>query len=123
MQSTESLAGKHSRLALQLIEDARQEIAAGDLVQGGEKLWGATCHAIKAYCASYNLPHGKYAHRRRAVLQLADRLNNPFVRSTFGLAQSCHGNFYNDWLEQEDLDTYLPDIERLVNIILGEKAG
>ena len=123
MQSAESLAEKHTRLARQLIDDARQEIAAGDLVQGGEKLWGATSHAIRAYRASYALPHGRYAHRRRAVFDLAEQLDNPFVRVTFGIAQSCHGNFYNDWLEQEDLDAYLPDIEQLVNIVLGQKAS
>lgn len=123
MQRTESLAEKHTRLARQLIEDARQEIAAGDLVQGGEKLWGATQHALRVYCASHNLPHGRYAHRRRAVFDLAEQLDNPFVRVTFGIAQSCHGNFYNDWLEQEDLDVYLPDIEELVNIVLSQKAS
>ena len=49
----------------------------------------------------------------RAALQLAEQLNNPFVRATFGVAQSCHSNFYNDWMEQEDLEGYLPDIESL----------
>ena len=67
-------------------------------------------------------PHGKYAHRRHAVFQLAEQLNNPFVRVTFGVAQSCHSNFYNDWMEQEDLEGYLPDIESLVNIILNAMA-
>ncbi len=123
MQRTESLAEKHTRLARQLIEDAQQEIAAGDLVQGGEKLWGATSHAIRAHCASHDLAHGRYAHRRRAVFDLAEQLDNPFVRVTFGIAQSCRGNFYNDWLEQEDLDAYLPDIEELVNIVLSQKAS
>ena len=122
VQRTESETEKHTRLARQLMEDARREIAAGDTVQGGEKLWGATQHALKAYCASHNLPHGKYGHRRRAVLDLSEQLGNPFLRVTFGIAQSCHGNFYNDWLEQEDLDTYLPDIEELVNIVLSQKA-
>ena len=122
MQRTESETEKHTRLARQLMEDARSEIAAGDTVQGGEKLWGATQHALQAYCASHNLPHGKYAHRRRAVIDLAEQLGNPFVRATFAMAESCHGNFYNDWLEQEHLDRYLPDIEELVNIVLGQKA-
>ena len=122
MQRAEPEQEKHTRLARQLLEDARSEIASGDTAQGGEKLWGATSHALKAYCASHNLPHGKYAHRRRAVLSLAEQLGNPFLRAAFAMAQSCHGNFYNDWLEQEDLDTYLPDIEELVNIVLGQKA-
>ena len=122
MTADESTADKHTRLAEQLLADARREIADGDLVQGSEKLWGATSQAIKAYCASRRLPHGKYAQRRHAVFQLADDLNNPFVRVTFGVAESCHANFYNDWMEQEHLDGYLPDIEALVNIILDAKS-
>ena len=120
--AAESIADKHTRLARQLLADARQEIAAGDLVPGSEKLWGATSQALKAYCASHGLRHGKYAQRRHAVLELADELNNPFVRATFGVAESCHANFYNDWMEQEHLDGYLPDVETLVNIILNAKA-
>ena len=123
MQTHESLVDKHTRLAQQLLGDARREITDGDLVQGAEKLWGATSQALKAYCASQGLPHGKYSHRRGAALDLATRLDNPFVRSAFGVAQACHANFYNDWMEQEDLDDYLPDIEALVAIILAAKAG
>ena len=119
---TESTSEKHTRLANQLLDDAEREIAAGDLVQGAEKLWGATSQALKAYCASRGLPHSKYAHRRRAVLDLATQQNNPFIRSTFGVAESCHANFYNDWMEQEHLDTYLPDVKELVRIILDARA-
>ena len=123
MTNPSSTRDKHARLARQLLEDARREIAAGDTVQGSEKLWGATSQALKAYCESHGLPHGKYAHRRHAVFELAERLNNPFVRSTFGVAESCHSNFYNDWMEQEHLDGYLPDIETLVNTILESASS
>ena len=118
----ESEPEKHTRLALQLLDDAEREIALGDLVQGGEKLWGATSQALKAYCASRGLPHSKYAHRRRAVLDLAIEQGNPFIRSTFGVAESCHANFYNDWMELEHLVVYLLDIKELVRIILDAKA-
>ena len=123
MQTNESTSEKHTRLALQLLDDAKREIAAGDLVQGSEKLWGATSQALKAYCASRGLPHSKYAHRRRAAFELAVELNNPFVRITFGIAESCHANFYNDWMEQEHLDGYLPDIEELVKTVLSAGSG
>lgn len=118
MQTNESTSEKHTRLAHQLLGDAKREIAAGDLVQGSEKLWGATGQALKAYCASRGLPYSKYAHRRHAHFEMADRLNNPFIRTAFGVAESCHANFYNDWMEQEHLDSYVPDIEELVSIIL-----
>ncbi len=119
---TESTSEKHTRLANQLLDDAEREIAAGDLVQGAEKLWGATSQALKAYCASHGLPHSKYAHRRRAVLDLAIEQDNPSIRAIFGIAQSCHANFHYDWMEQEHLDTYLPDIKELVRIILDARA-
>ena len=123
MLEQESLTEKHTRLAYKLLEDAGREIAVGDTIQGGEKLWGATSHAIKAYCASRGMPHSKYSHRWSAVLDLADQQGNPFIRSTFLVAESCHANFYNDWMEQEHLDVCLPDIRQLVEIILGAKAG
>ncbi len=123
MTTSEKQSEKHTRLAHQLLADAELEIAAGELVQGAEKLWGATSQALKAYCASHGIPHSKYQHRRQAILELATQLNNPAVRLAFGVAESCHANFYNDWMEQEHLDAYLPDIRELVHLILDTKLA
>ena len=123
MTTTETPAEKHTRLAQELLDDASREIAAGDLMQGSEKLWGATTQALRAYCASREMPHGKYAQHRSAANQLARERNDPSIRTVYGLAQSCHANFYNDWMEQEDLYDYLPDIQRLVDKILTAKAN
>ena len=113
---------KHTRLAYQMLEDPRTEIAAGDTVQGGEKLWGAASYAIKSYCASLGPPHSRYAERRPSVRDLAGRLDNPSLREHFGIALSCHANFYNDWLEQEDLAENVDYIEELVSIVLSQRA-
>ena len=123
MPGDKKIIEKHTILARKLLEDAEAEIAAGDLVQGGEKLWGATSQALRAYCESHGLPHGRYQHRRRAVLDLAEELGNPTIRMAFGIAQACHGNFYNDSIEQEDMETYLPDIRELVRVILEAGGG
>lgn len=122
MPGNELIIEKHTGLALKMLEDAQREIEAGDLPQGGEKLWGATSQALRAYCESHGLPHGRY-HRRQAVLDLAEGLGNPSIRMAFGIAQACHGNFYNDSIEQEDMETYLPDIRELVRTILDARAG
>ena len=123
MQSAESLSGKHTRLAHRFLDDARREIAGGDTAQGGEKLWGAASHALKAYCASRNIPHAGYAHRRQAVRELAERLGNPSLRLLFRIAEACHANFYNDWMEREELEEDLQYIEEFVIIVLSQKAG
>ena len=39
-----------------------------------------------------------------------------------GTARSCHANFYNDWMEQEELEGYLPDIQAFVNQLLEARA-
>ena len=123
MTQREPPVEKHTRLALKLLDDAGREISSGDLIQGSEKLWGATSQAIRAYCASRCLPHSKYSYRQHAILQLADQTGDDFLNAGFGVAESCHGNFYNDWLEQEHLDRYLPVIQTLVEKILEAKTS
>ena len=76
----------------------------------------------QAYCASWGLPHSRYAHRRRALLDLADRTGDRFLPMAFGTAESCHANCYNDWMDQEHLETYLPGIQRLV-LLLDAQAS
>ena len=122
MQIDEAQTEKQARLAHQMLDQAKREISAGDLTQGSEKLWGATTQALKSYCASRGMPYGKYQHRRRALMDLALQQDNLFIRSTFGVAQSCYSNFSNDRMEQEDLDSYVPDIEELVRIVLAARA-
>ena len=122
MNTSETSTEKHTRLAEKLMDDASREIAVGELVQGSEKLWGAASQALKAYCASHGMPHGKYAQRRHAALELADEHGDASIRLAFKLAESCHANFYNDWMEQEDLDSHVADIRTLVEKILNARA-
>ncbi|MYC31845.1 MAG: hypothetical protein F4X64_01560 [Chloroflexi bacterium] len=123
MNPEESQTEKHTRLAEKLMRDASREIAEGELVQGSEKLWGAASQALKAYCASRGIPHGKYAQRRHAALELSDEREDDSIRLAFKLAESCHANFYNDWMEQEDLDSHVADIRTFVEKILDARAA
>ena len=53
---------------------------------------------------------------------LAERTGDRFLRTAFATAQSCHLNFYNDWMDQEDLETYLPNIQHLMHLLLDAQA-
>ena len=119
-QEIETLQQKHTRLAWHLLEQADHEMLAGDLIQSSEKLWGATSHALKAYCESRGWRHGKYAQRAYAVKKLAAEKGDESIVSAFKVAESCHANFYNDWLEFATLDEHRVDIRRLVEKILAE---
>ena len=119
MQSTNPQIRNHARLARRFLDDADREFAAGDLLQASEKLWGATSHSLKALCGQRGWAHAKYAHRREAAQRLAAELGDETVFAYFKIAQSCHANFYNDWMYAEDVDTSRAYIRELVGKILS----
>lgn len=111
---------KHARLARQLLDQADQEMMAGDLLQSSEKLWGATGHALKAFCESRGWRRGKYAQRHYAARQLAEERDDRSIFAYLKVAESCHANFYNDWMELQDIDENRVMIRWLVDQILVE---
>ena len=117
---TETHLEKHARLARQLLDQADHEMMAGDLLQSSEKLWGATSHALKAFCESRGWRLGKYAQREHAAKRLATERDDDTIRLSFRIAEACHANFYNDWLEFDVLDEHRRDIRRLVEKILND---
>ena len=110
---------RNAHIARKFLDDADGEFAAGDLLQASEKLWGAVSHALKAYCRQRGWRHAKYAHRRDAAQSLSAELNDPTIFANFKIAQSCHANFYNDWMYAEDVDTSRAYIRELVDKILA----
>ena len=109
----------NARIARKFLADADREFDAGDLLQSSEKLWGAVSHALKAYCRQRGWRHAKYAHRRDAAQILSAELSDPTIFANFKIAQSCHANFYNDWMYEEDVDTSRAYIRELVDKILA----
>lgn len=114
---------RHAAIARQFLDDADREFAAGDLLQTSEKLWGATSHALKALCRQRGWPHAKYAQRRHAAQRLAELQDDPAIFANFKIAQSCHANFYNDWMYAADVDTSRAYIRELVGKILQLTAA
>ena len=110
---------RNAHIARKFLDDADREFAAGDLLQSSEKLWGAVSHALKAVCRQRGWRHAKYAHRRDAAQILSAELNDPTIFAYFKIAQSCHANFYNDWMYAEDVDTSRAYIRELVDKILA----
>ena len=118
MDQGETLVEKHTRLARRMLEQADDEIREGDLVQGSEKLWGAANHALKAVCASRGWRHSKYAQRYRAALSLAEESGYQNIAGAFDAAKTCHGNFYNDWLEVAELNRHRDRIRGMIESLL-----
>ena len=116
IDAAETHRQKHTRLAWQLLDQADHEMLAGDLLQSSAKLWGATSHALKAFCESRGWRHSKYAQCEYAVKRLAIAKSDETIR----IAEACHANFSYDWMEISDVDENRIIVCRLVEKILAE---
>ena len=118
MTTRPKTAEEHVRIALEFLEHSDREFAAGDALQGSEKLWGAASRAITAIAMKRNLRHGKYNARVAAVDRLAEEYDEPMLATSFSVAQKFHANFYRDFMEDEEIERDRPMVDSFVRIIV-----
>ncbi len=108
-------AREYIEAARDLLSQAREELKSGNARQAAEKLWGATALAVKAY-ASWR--HNKvlrshaelWAYKRKMMKEFGE-----WVNSSWNGGQSMHVCFYEGWCTEEDVESTLKDIKRLVD--------
>ena len=100
--------------ATDLLEQARIELAAGDLRQASEKGWGAAAHAVKAVADARGWEHRNHAALFRAASRLASEEDDDEINRRFLVAGGLDANFYENWLEADAVRVGLDDIDRLV---------
>ncbi len=97
-----------------LLEQAREELARGNVRQAAEKAWGAAALAVKAYAAWRDgrrlASHGElWEYMRRVARELGD-----WVRDAWMYANGMHTCFYEGWCAEDDVKEALKRVERLV---------
>lgn len=95
-----------------------QEFAAGDILQGSEKLWGAAAHAVMALAQRRGWRFGDHRALQAAANRLADELQEPILSSDFSVAQKFHANFYHDFMQDYEIERDRPAVHRFVNRVL-----
>lgn len=116
---------QHARTALQFLDHAELEFAAGEKLQGSEKTWGAASYAVTAIAMKRGWPSNKYRDRKAAVSRLTEEYNDPSLAMGLALAHKLHANFYRDFIEDEDLETDRPLVELFVRRVVAivEESG
>ena len=109
---------KHVRSALEFLEHADREFAAGDQQQGSEKLWGAVSQASLAVGKQRRWRCGKSSHRRGIARNLAEQYGEPLIASHYGIAEKFHANFYHDFMEEEEIEEDQPMVRQLVHRLI-----
>ena len=112
---TTARATHYNDLSAEYLRKARAHLAEGDLTQASEKGWGAAAVAVKAIAEARELDHTGHRELWRVVRLLVRETGDRDIRVAFAIAESLHINFYEAWLEREDVEDYLSHVERLVS--------
>lgn len=106
---------KYREASRWLLTQARSELAAGDAQQASEKGWGAARQMLKAVAEQRGWEHGKHRHLSRVASRLRAETGDRDVFRLYMVADSLHGNFYEDELEPQDVAEALDDVAALVD--------
>ena len=111
----------HAAQAQGFLKQSDEEFARNDVLQGSEKLWGAANQTVLATMDG----KAPRTHRemKRRVRALAERHNDPGLRSGFAIAESFHSNFYHGWMEDFQMKEDAPLVHEFVHRLLAIYRG
>ena len=116
MPDTETLIQDHAAAALRLLEEADHEFARCNIGLTSEKLWVAAASAVKAVCLRRGWQCQQYEHLRDAVLLLKKETGDDSIYTGFRIAYD--GQLFIGSMDEDDVDTDRPVVQRLVNKLL-----
>ena len=97
------LTEEHRLTTQAFLEQADAEFAAGDNLQGSEKMWGAAAHAVMALAQQRGWQFGSHRALKIAADRLAEEYGDPAISDGFLAAQQFHANACHDFMEADDL--------------------
>ena len=103
MSSRTSDADDYAAISGQFVAHAREQLAQGDRLQASEKVWGAANYALKAVAIQRGWRHRGQRTIFAIANQLSEELQNPYHASELRGAQAVHYNFYDDYMNEDDI--------------------
>lgn len=104
------------QISLRLLIHAREELAAGNRLQAGEKAWGAVVQPVKAIAEQRGWPHESHRDVREVVSQVAleygfDHDQSEAISQAYWIG---HENFYENKYSIESLTSMIERVEDVV---------
>ena len=101
------------------LADADRLLGEGDYPQASEKYRGAAAQMVKAVAEARSWRHSSHRDLRNAISRLSREIGDTEYLDLFSTAESLHANFYEDFLEPEDVRHYATRIRRLIEKLQG----
>ena len=108
---------EHAQTAREFLEAADREFAAGDTLQGSEKLWGAFSHAVTAISQERGWEHGTHRKTMNAGFRLAGELHDGNLLA--GVWAARNFNLHNGFMEDYEMEWGRPVVRAFVERALG----
>ncbi len=118
MTTREMTTAEHAQTARDFLAASDREFAAGDHLQGSEKLYGAATQAVIAICQQRSWRYKSHRAMQQAVSELAREHDDPFISAGFFAAERFHENFFHDNLEDYQIEANRPAVRQFVAQLL-----
>ena len=123
MTTKEMTIPEHAQTARDFLAASDREFAAGDHLQGSEKLYGAATQAVIAICQQRGWRRHSHRAMKQAVTEIAREQGELLIVSGFSTAERFHANFFHDYMEDYDIAAERPAVHHFVNRLLGLLEG
>ena len=97
------------------LEQARVELAAGDLAEASEAGWAAAVQMVKAIAAQRGWPHKTNGHWFSVIDSLVRETGDRDISIYFSAASTLHLNYYENIRSAESLTVAIDDVSRLLD--------
>ena len=121
--SPDEEAVRNLEICAELLAAARLELAAGDLLQASEKIWGAVAFAVKTVAEKRRWFNEADWKLRRAAEIIAAELDDHSLVSRYVHARDAHFNFYRHEYGATTLEWALESAAELVAALLPTLAA
>lgn len=116
----------YMRLYEKYLRESEELRRKGDLVQAGEKLWGAITSLLNAIAEERGWPHYSHGDYAEAVERLLEETGDEELPRLFASAERLHANFYHNFLSEKGFEIHARDAvtlaERLIKIMQKKPA-
>ncbi len=90
-----------------------------DSQKAGEALWGSMAQAIKAFAAKDGFQMASHGELKKFAKQMSTLLGDKSILDAFNKAESLHANFYDSYLDIDDIKAVGEEIEPTIIKILS----
>ena len=127
MTTKEMTVPEHAQTARDFLAASDREFAAGDHLQGSEKLYGAATQAVIAICQQRGWRRHSHRAMKQAVVAIAREQGDDTIADAisggFSAAERFHANFFHDHMEDYDIAAERPTVHHFVARLLALLEG